>query len=167
MKKNVEPDYPLLATAPRAADQAVKRRARVLIAEDDYAFRDLLVFAFEDDGYEAVSVPDGYDLLEVLGASLLPGSSVKPFDLVVSDVRMPRWSGLATLERLSHSPMVPPVVIITAFGSEEVHHRAKQAGAVTVLDKPFDVADLVDLSHRVIAQRPRRSQGDEPVRADA
>jgi CheY-like chemotaxis protein len=154
MKKNVDPEFPLLSTAPREPGGESKHRARVLIAEDDYAFRDMLLFAFEDDGYEAVAVADGYSLLETLGSSVLPGSGTKPFDLVVSDIRMPRWSGLATLEKLSRSPMMPPFVVITAFGSEDVHQRAKRAGAVTVLDKPFDIRDLVDLSRRVIAEKP-------------
>jgi CheY-like chemotaxis protein len=153
MKKNVEAEFPLLSTTPRKPRGEPQRRARVLIAEDDYSFRDMLVFAFEDDGYEAVAVPDGYTLLETLGSSLLSGSAVKPFDLVVSDIRMPRWSGLAALERLIHSPIVPPIVVITAFGSEEVHQRAKQAGAVAVLDKPFEILDLLDLGRRLIAQR--------------
>jgi CheY-like chemotaxis protein len=153
MKKNVEAEFPLLSTAPRKPGSEPQRRARVLIAEDDYAFRDMLVFAFEDDGYEAVAVPDGYSLLEILGSSLLPGASVKPFDLMVSDIRMPRWSGLATLERLSHSPLVPPIIVITAFGSDEVHQRAKEAGAVTVLDKPFEIQDLLEIGRRVIGQR--------------
>ena len=153
MKKNLEPEFPLLRTAPRGPTNESKRRARVLIAEDDYAFRDLLVFAFEDDGYDVVAVPDGYSLLEVLGSAALPGSTVRPFDLVVSDVRMPRWSGLVTLEKLGRSLLVPPLIVITAFGTDEVHQRAKQAGVVSVLDKPFDLQDLLDLSHRVIAKR--------------
>jgi CheY-like chemotaxis protein len=150
MKKNVDSEYPLLATAPRELGEPARRRARVLIAEDDYALRDLLLFAFENDGYEAVAVADGYAVLEQIGASLLPSSSVKPFDLLVSDIRMPRWNGFATIEKLSQSAMVPPLVVITAFGSEEVHRRAEHAGAVTVLDKPFDVQDLLNICRRVI-----------------
>jgi CheY-like chemotaxis protein len=153
MKKNVEPDFPLLSTAPREPVAESKRQARVLIAEDDYAFRDILVFAFEDDGYDVVAVSDGYALLETLGSSILPGSSVRPFDLVVSDIRMPRWNGISTLERLCQSPTMPPIVVITAFGSSEVHQQATQAGAVSVLDKPLDLQDLVDLSRRVISRK--------------
>jgi CheY-like chemotaxis protein len=152
MKKNVDPEFPLLSTAPRKREAESRHAARVLIAEDDYAFRDLLVFAFEDEGYDVAAVSDGYSLLEALGYSILPNAGFKPFDLVVSDIKMPRWGGLATLERLSRSSLVPPIVVITAFGSDEVHRRAKQAGVVTVLDKPFDIQDLVLLSRRVIEQ---------------
>ena len=136
----------------KGASPTLHRSARVLIAEDDWAFRDMLLWAFEEDGYEVVAVGDGGSLLEVIATSLLPKSGVKPFDLVVSDVRMPGWSGLAAVENLSRSPLVPPVVVITAFGSDEVHDRAERAGVVAVLDKPFDIAELTALSRRVITQ---------------
>lgn len=157
MKKTVEPEFPLGSTPPGGPGGQSRRQARVLIAEDDFALRDLLVFAFEDDGFEVVSVGDGYSLLELLDSSVLPGSAVKPFDLVVSDIQMPGWNGLATLESLSHSPMIPPLVVVTAFGSHEVHQRAKQAGAASVLDKPFDIPDLVDVGRRAMAQKPTLS----------
>jgi CheY-like chemotaxis protein len=152
MKKNVEPELPLVETAPLDSSKVVHRQARVLIAEDDWALRDLLTFAFEDEGCEVVAVRDGASLLGILGSSLLPKSSVKPFDLVISDIRMPGWSGLDALERLSRSSQVPPIVVITAFGSEAIHARAKEAGVVAVLDKPFDIPDLTALGRRVIAE---------------
>lgn len=151
MKKSIDAEFPLVATAPIGSTKTINRQARVLIAEDDWAFRDLLLFAFEDEGCEVVAVGDGSSLLEVLGSSMVPKSPVKPFDLVVSDVRMPGWSGLTAIEKLSHSESAPPIVMITAFGSEEVHQRAKRAGVVAVLDKPFDIPDLTALGRRVIA----------------
>jgi CheY-like chemotaxis protein len=65
---------------------------------------------------------------------------------------MPGWNGLAALENLSRSPLVPPVVVITAFGSDEIHDRAERAGVVAVLDKPFDITELTALSRRMISQ---------------
>ena len=152
MNKNSEPRGIPGKKAPEGASEILHRRARVLVADDEWAFRDLLLFAFEAEGYEVVAVGDGACLLDILEASLLPKSGIKPFDLVVSDVRMPGWVGLSALENLSSSPQAPPVVVITAFGSEEVHRRAEKAGAVAVLDKPFDIAELTALSRRVLAQ---------------
>ncbi len=128
-------------------------RARVLIAEDDWAFRELLLWAFEADGYEVVGVSSGAELLDLLAASLLAHSGVSPFDLVVSDIRMPGWSGLLALEELSRSRTMPPIIAMTAFGNEEVHERATRAGAVAVVDKPFDIADLTALSDRILFHR--------------
>jgi CheY-like chemotaxis protein len=107
----------------RSASKAMRRRPRVLVAEDEWSFRILLLLAFEGEGYDVVTVGDGPKFLEVLGASMLPSSGIDPFDLVVSDVRMPGWNGLLALEDLCRSPRVPPVVVITAFGSDELHKR--------------------------------------------
>jgi CheY-like chemotaxis protein len=130
----------------------VEGKPRILIAEDEWAFRILLLLTFEEEGYEVVSVGNGPTLLEVLASSLLPNSGIKSFDLVVSDVRMPGWNGLLALEDLCRSPLMPPVVVITAFGSDELHQRAMQSGAAAVLDKPFDLADLSELGRRLISQ---------------
>ena len=133
--------------------QAIRgKRARVLIAEDEWAFRALLIWAFEVEGCDVATVGTGPKLLEVLGTSMMPNSGIEPFDLVVSDVRMPGWSGLPALEDLCHSPVMPPIVVITAFGSAELHHRAEKAGAVAVLDKPFEVGDLTAVGLRAIVK---------------
>jgi CheY-like chemotaxis protein len=139
-------------TAPKGASESLQRRARVLIAEDDVALRDMLLLAFENDGWVVVAVGDGASLLDVFSVSLQPKSDIEPFDVVVSDIRMPGWGGLASIEHLSGNPHAPPVVLITAFGSEEVHKEARRAGAV-VVDKPFDVDDLTALCRRTIAKR--------------
>jgi CheY-like chemotaxis protein len=153
MQKPDEQTTPARAAPPLASAGRRSPRARVLIAEDDWAFRELLLWAFESDGYEAHAVASGPALLDTLASSLLPGSGVEAFDVVISDIRMPGWSGLPALEELCRSRMLPPIVAITAFGSEEVHERAERAGAVVVLDKPFDIADLTALSDRLIAHR--------------
>jgi CheY-like chemotaxis protein len=137
---------------PKGASQVSHRHARVLIAEDDCSFRDMLLMAFEQEGCDVVAVADGASLLDVLATSLHPKSDIKPFDLVISDIRMPGWGGLVALENLPRSPLAPPVVVITAFGSDELHAQAKRAGAVAVLDKPFDIAELTALSRRVISR---------------
>jgi CheY-like chemotaxis protein len=131
------------------------RRARVLIAEDDWAFRDTLLWTFEECGYEVVAVGSGTDLIAVLGSSMLPGSEVKQFDIIVTDLRMPEW-GLTGLEKLGDNPLLPPVVVLTAFGSDEVRQRAKRAGAVALLDKPFDLDELAALADTLIAQPAER-----------
>ncbi len=153
MQKASEQSTEGQAKPPPTSDGRRTKPARVLIAEDDWAMRELLLWAFEADGYEVRAVASGSALLDTLASSLLSDSGVEPFDLVVSDIRMPEWSGLPALEKLCRSRMMPPIVAITAFGSEEVHERAELAGAIVVLDKPFDIADLTALSDRLIAHR--------------
>jgi two-component system, response regulator, stage 0 sporulation protein F len=117
-------------------------RGRLLVAEDDPAFRCLLVSALRADAHVVVEVSNGVDLIDALGGSLHPGRDAGCFDLVLSDVRMPGWTGLDALASLGHGPALPPVVFITAFGDEELHRRALRAGALAVFDKPIDLDDL-------------------------
>ena len=128
-------------------------RRRVLVAEDDPAFRYLLVGALRADAHEVVEVSNGVDLIDALGGSLIPEWGAGSFDLVLSDVRMPGWSGLDALASLGRAFELPPVVLITAFADDELHQRALLAGAVAVLDKPIDLDDL-RLFVRQLLQRP-------------
>jgi CheY-like chemotaxis protein len=115
---------------------------RLLVAEDDSDFRALLAAALRAAAYEVVEVSNGFDLLEILSDSLTAGGGIGSFDLVLSDIQMPGWTGLDVLASLGHGPSLPPVILITAFGDDELRRRAKSAGAVSVLSKPLDIDDL-------------------------
>ncbi len=153
MHLSVEPSESTGRRASTKASVHAPRRPRVLVAEDEWTFRAMLLWAFEVEGYRVLGVADGRKLLEVLASSMLTTTGLDPFDMVVSDIRMPGWSGLPALEELCRSPLVPPVVVITAFGSDDLHHRVQEAGAAAVLDKPFDLADLTALVRRLMAVR--------------
>ena len=124
---------------------------RLLLAEDDGAFRFLLVSELRKDGYQVVAVSNGVDLIDILGDSLSRDGSLAPFDLVLSDLRMPGWPGLEALAKFGHSPGMPPFILFTAFGDEETHKRALDIGALTLLDKPFDIDYLRELVAQVLS----------------
>ncbi len=126
------------------------RGGRLLLAEDDEAFRTLLQQALAHEGYDVVAVKDGAELLERLSGSLAAGLDKERFDVVVSDVRMPGWTGLNVLITMSHQANPPPIVLITAFGDERLHEQAMRAGAIAVLDKPFELDDLCTLVNRLM-----------------
>src|SRR5688500_4291370 len=117
------------------------QRSRILLAEDDPAFRRLLATALTADGHEVVAVASGNELLGVIGDAG-SGRARWAFDLVISDVRMPGRSGLEVLRGLRRSASSPPFVLITAFGDEELHEEAQRLGAAAVVDKPFEIDDL-------------------------
>jgi len=117
-------------------------RNRLLVAEDDRALRELMVQILRSDGHEVLAVANGNDLLYTLEGSLNPRTGVAPFDLVISDVRMPGQSGLNAFAQVGYGPQMPPVVFMTAFGDEDVHQRAIHLGAIAVLDKPVDFDEL-------------------------
>jgi len=113
--------------------------ARILLAEDDYEMRRVLITALRQDNYDIVELDSGSALLEAVSQARdraeLPA-------LIVSDVRMPGMDGLRVVEAIRSWGLRMPIILITAFGSEETLNEAFQIGATAVLSKPFDLEDL-------------------------
>lgn len=124
-------------------------RPRVLLAEDDDAMRQLLVKVLRTDGYTAVECRDGVDLVGHF-AALVGCQTALDFDAIISDIRMPGWTGLEILEALHDRAGFPPVILTTAFGTSAIHARAQKAGVAAVLDKPFVIDELLAKLHQIV-----------------
>jgi len=108
---------------------------RVLIAEDEALIRLDLKEMLEEEGYVVVGeVGDGQ-------AAVDQARELRP-DLVVLDVQMPVLDGLSAAEQIAAS-RIAPVIVLTAFSQRELVERARDAGAMAYLVKPFSKADLV------------------------
>ena len=108
---------------------------RVLIAEDEALIRLDLKEMLEEEGYSVVGeAADGQQAVD-LALSLRP-------DLVILDVKMPVLDGISAAEQVA-ADQIAPVVILTAFSQRELVERARDAGAMAYLVKPFTKADLV------------------------
>jgi response regulator NasT len=106
-----------------------------VIAEDEALIRLDLKEMLEEEGYQvAGEAGDGEQAVE-LAVSLRP-------DLVILDVKMPVLDGISAAERIA-ADQIAPVVILTAFSQRELVERARDAGAMAYLVKPFTKADLV------------------------
>jgi CheY-like chemotaxis protein len=126
---------------------------RILLAEDDAQMRELVSGDLRRAGYSVVECGDGAALLERLeSASREDGWGV---DLVVADVRMPELTGLEALERLRDADPFTPYIVVTAFGSAETRLAATRLGAIAVLDKPFEIKDLLHLVEDAIGAPSR------------
>ena len=107
----------------------------VVIAEDEALIRMDLAEMLTEEGYDVVGqAGDGAKAVE-LAESLRP-------DLVILDVKMPVLDGISAAERIA-SQRIAPVVILTAFSQRDLVERARDAGAMAYLVKPFSVTDLV------------------------
>ncbi len=124
----------------------------VLLAEDDHEMRTLISRALKKEGYEVREVADGVELVTHLGGTIenRQGQRRQLYDLVISDIRMPGVFGLSVLEGIQDMDDAPPMILITAFGDAETHKRAQELGAVAVLDKPFNMPDLMSLVRGVV-----------------
>ena len=108
---------------------------RVLIAEDEALIRLDLKEMLEEEGYVVVGeVGDGQ-------AAVDSARELRP-DLVILDVQMPVLDGLSAAEQIA-SARIAPVIVLTAFSQRELVERARDAGAMAYLVKPFSKADLV------------------------
>ena len=108
---------------------------RVLIAEDEALIRMDLAEMLREEGYEVVGeAGDGQEAVD-LAESLRP-------DLVIMDVKMPRRDGIDAAAEIA-TKRIAPILILTAFSQRELVERARDAGAMAYLVKPFSITDLI------------------------
>lgn len=108
---------------------------RVLIAEDEPLIRLDLTEMLREEGYDVVGeASDGQEAVE-LAEQLRP-------DLVIMDIKMPRRDGLDAATEIA-SKRIAPIVMLTAFSQRDLVERARDAGAMAYLVKPFSINDLI------------------------
>jgi DNA-binding NtrC family response regulator len=126
-------------------------KKRILIIEDDDEMRSLLKDFIEEEGYEADSVEKGtYAFRKLMTDS---------FDLIITDIRMPGYSGLEILPELKRLQPGIPIIVITAFGSEEVYRKALLRGAYAYLEKPIHFYKLKELIQKTISLKEKMVRG--------
>ena len=128
-------ESPASTPSPATAPAGETPTRRVLIAEDEALIRLDLKEMLIEEGYDVVGeAGDGQRAIE-LAEELRP-------DLVILDVKMPVLDGLAAAERIAGA-RIAPVVILTAFSQRDLVERARTAGAMAYLVKPFQKKDLL------------------------
>lgn len=133
-------DEPWSEDQPPSWPQAAPTK-RVLVAEDDAAMRDLLLLVLRERGYAVDCVSSGSQMMSVLSERHPDGSLAEPFDLIVTDVRMPGASGLDAIDQLRRSGGMTPVIAVTAFPHDATRNRAQRL-EIRLLAKPFDLDAL-------------------------
>ena len=117
------------------APEAAAPRRRVVVAEDEAIIRLDIVEILREAGYDVVGeAGDGESAVRLV-------EEMQP-DLVVMDVKMPVLDGISAAERIGRARLAP-VVLLTAFSQRELVDRARDAGAMAYVVKPFTSADLL------------------------
>ena len=108
--------------------------ARILIADDNTGLRDVLIEMVQGMGHTAQGVADG------TGAK--DAALSKPFDLLLTDLRMPGLDGLELLRALKSAERPLDTIVMTAHGSVESAVQAMHLGALDYVEKPFPLGAM-------------------------
>ncbi|HKT60012.1 MAG TPA: ATP-binding protein [Gemmatimonadales bacterium] len=148
-----------LVPAPAQGDEAAvvpgatRGYGRILVVEDEAMLRDLARRALERKGYDVVVVTDGASALR-----LLEGDTPR-FDLVLTDVVMPKLNGKELADRVwSRFPGLP-VLFMTGYSPQEVLKRGLVIASASVIQKPFTPEALVEAVERLLNAGEREGAG--------
>ena len=112
----------------------------ILVVEDDPDLREVITEVLSDEGYHVYEAIDGQRALERI-------DTIAP-DLVLSDIRMPRLTGIELAERLRQRRDPIPIVLMSTSSN------APPDGGFLFLAKPFSLDDLIALVARILSNRP-------------
>ena len=129
----------------------------VLVVDDEESMRHLLSVILTDRGYEVRAVSNGEDALRELSA--------RDYDLVLSDVRMPRMDGLVLLRRALELHPDLTFIVMSAYGTHDTAIEAMKAGAYDYVSKPFKPDEVV-LVLRKAEERLRLSRENRRLRSE-
>ena len=127
---------------------------KILVAEDDKALCDLVCAMLRSNGFEAVACADG--------AEALRAAEDQSFDLIISDVMMPRMDGFELARAIRETDKHVPILFMTALDDKPAKQRGFTVGADDYVVKPFD-ADILLLRVRSLLRRANIEQSRELV----
>ncbi|PWT80496.1 MAG: hypothetical protein C5B58_11545 [Acidobacteria bacterium] len=127
------------------------RNKSVLVVDDDPGMLRAMTKVLTNEGMRVTGLSDPTAVVTTLV------ESESRFDLLITDLRMPRFSGRGVLALASALPQLP-VIIITAFGGRDVEAEALQLGAFAFLEKPIAATELVDVVKRALEDSPSRER---------
>jgi len=124
---------------PPAADG---ESARILVVDDERVIREILAEFLTLEGFSVHTVEDGEKALTEL--------RLRPYDLLITDLKMPRLSGLQLLEKVEQERLGVLTVLMTGFGTVETAIEAMKKGAYDYLLKPFKVEEVIHVVERAL-----------------
>jgi DNA-binding NtrC family response regulator len=135
-------------------------KARVLVLDDEQRMVDIVGMVLQREGYEVAPFTDGEAALAALAAG-----EPAPFDLLITDLRMPGPDGLEVLRRAREMQPGLPVILVTAHASVATAIEAMKLGAVDYVEKPFNNDELKALVRRGV-DHTRLARENRTLRAE-
>ena len=110
---------------------------KILVVDDEKNIRLLLTEVLSDKGFDVTEAKDGQESLEMMEDN--------DFDLVITDVNMPRLDGIAMLNKMEKAGRKEKVILMTANPSQEMCRHDNMNRVITQLCKPFNIANFLSL----------------------
>lgn len=121
---------------------------KILVVDDEYYIRDLLKKSLSKEGYEVIDVENGVLAIELVER--------EKFDLVISDIRMPKMSGMELFRRIRSEFPDLPVILVTGYADIEGARKALKEGAVDYISKPFKLEELLKSVHEAFERSKQK-----------
>src|ERR1700690_4047292 len=106
-------------------------RGRILVVEDERSMREVLKILLEEESYDVTTASDGLEGVEHIKNNV--------FDLVITDIKMPKADGFEVLKQVKSISPDTIVIMVTAFGTTEAAIEAMKIGAYDYIHKPFKI----------------------------
>jgi CheY-like chemotaxis protein len=114
---------------------------RILVIDDHEAFSSLICRILADEGFQAAAAASGWDAIFLIKGRQL---SDHPFDLIITDIQMPGFSGVELVEELRKEGVRVPVIAMSGSFESSTFERLSQHGCSIFLSKPFEKQGLLD-----------------------
>jgi CheY-like chemotaxis protein len=124
--------------------------ARILIAEDEATVRALVTRALTQDGHDVVATADGSEALEAFT------HAKKPFDLLLTDIKMPIMDGLALAMAVARDDPELPILLMTGYADQRERASGLDALIHDVIAKPFTLFEIQTAVAGALGSAPRR-----------
>jgi len=136
-------------TEKRKSQRGVRR---ILIVEDEATLAFFLAHSLmsEAEDYEVLTSQDA--------ETAMARMEEKPFDVLISDIVLPRMDGLSLLRQTRKKWPETKIILMTAYGSPEIKNRASQMGAFAYIEKPFVYDKMRDLVLRALEESEKHSR---------
>ncbi len=118
---------------------------KILIVDDDKDMCNIISTILKQEGYKIFKTYDGKQAIKEI--------SVKNYNLVILDYRLPNMDGIEVLQKIRNMGMPINVIMISAYGNDSIKLKAKELGVDQFLDKPFNLSKLFKVVKNTISKK--------------
>jgi len=130
------------------------RKYSILIVDDENNVTKLLEKLLTKEGYGALTAASGFEALKIIDSHQV--------DIVITDIKMPKMSGIDLLGKIKEIDPTIKVILITAFATLETAVEALKMGALDYITKPFDLSDVLLSIERIVAVLEKNEYSETP-----